>query len=147
MTSFFNPKFSKDFPLILNNDNYDTIIQVGENEDIKEFRAHSVILRARSPYFEGALSSSWVKKENDMIIFNKPNITPNVFEMILRYIYTGELNLEEQLSEDIFRLLIASDELLFEELISYTTILRDSTPKLAYNFYFITSFTEYFRVL
>ncbi|EXX52855.1 hypothetical protein RirG_249360 [Rhizophagus irregularis DAOM 197198w] len=119
MTSFFNPKFSKDFPLILNNDNYDTIIQVGENEDIKEFRAHSVILRARSPYFEGALSSSWVKKENDMIIFNKPNITPNVFEMILRYIYTGELNLEEQLSEDIFRLLIASDELLFEELISF----------------------------
>ncbi|CAB4376425.1 unnamed protein product [Rhizophagus irregularis] len=39
--------------------------------------------------------------------------------MILRYIYTGELNYEEQLSEDIFRLLIASDELLFEELISF----------------------------
>ncbi|CAB4446053.1 unnamed protein product [Rhizophagus irregularis] len=120
MTSFFYSNLSKDFSLILNDaDDYNVIIQVGKNKNIKEFRVHSVILRARSSYFKGALSSSWITKKNDMIIFNKPNIKPNVFEMILRYIYTGELNLEEQLSEDIFRLLIASDELLLEELVSF----------------------------
>ncbi|POG77035.1 hypothetical protein GLOIN_2v1474148 [Rhizophagus irregularis DAOM 181602=DAOM 197198] len=131
MTSFFNPKFSKDFSLILNSndDNYDTIIQVGENENIKEFCVHSVILRSRSPYFEGAFSSSWVKKENDIIIFNKPNVTPNIFDMILRYIYSGKLDLTEKLS-DILKLLVASDELLLEELCDY---LREYLTKERYN--------------
>jgi len=63
---------------------YNVIIYAGENENIKEFHAHSVILRARSPYFKGALSSCWVSKRNDMIMFNKPNITPVVFDMILK---------------------------------------------------------------
>jgi hypothetical protein len=85
MTSFFYPNLSKDLSLILDNaDDYNVIIQVGENKNTKEFRVHSVILRARSPYFKGALSSTWITKKNNMIIFNKPNITPNVFDMILR---------------------------------------------------------------
>jgi len=57
---------------------------VGEEPNIKEFRAHSNILRARSPYFKIALSSDWVKKENDVILFTKPNISPTVFGIILR---------------------------------------------------------------
>ncbi|PKC72794.1 BTB-domain-containing protein [Rhizophagus irregularis] len=120
MTSFFYSNLSKDFSLILSDaDDYNVIIKVGENENTKEFHAHSVILRARSPYFKGALSSTWITKKNDTIIFNKPNITPNIFDMILRYIYTGELDLIEQPGEDILKLLIASDELLLEELVEY----------------------------
>ncbi|RGB31949.1 hypothetical protein C1646_816955 [Rhizophagus diaphanus] len=120
MTSSFYPNLSKDLSLILDDaDEYNVIIKVGENENTKEFRAHSVILRARSPYFKGALSSYWVTKKDDMIMFNKPNIKPDVFNMILRYIYTGELNLTGQLSENILRLLIASDELLLEELVKF----------------------------
>ncbi|GBC02520.1 hypothetical protein RclHR1_04660013 [Rhizophagus clarus] len=125
MTVIFNPNFSKDYDA----DNYDTIIQVGENENTKEFRTHSVILSSRSTYFKGALSSSWVKKDNDMIIFNKPNIKPEIFEMILKYIYTDEKNLTEQLS-DILKLLIASDELLLEELFIY---LREYLTKQRQN--------------
>ncbi|GBC40176.2 hypothetical protein GLOIN_2v1834833 [Rhizophagus irregularis DAOM 181602=DAOM 197198] len=86
---------------------------------MKEFRAHSVILRARSTYFKGALSNYWITKENDMIKFFKPNVTPIVFDMILKYIYTGELNLNKQSSEDILKLLVASDELLIDELFEY----------------------------
>ena len=63
---------------------HDVIIQVGENQDMKKFRAHSVILRARSPYFKSALSTNWIKTENNMIVFNKSNITPTVFDMILK---------------------------------------------------------------
>ncbi|GBB94411.1 hypothetical protein RclHR1_02350010 [Rhizophagus clarus] len=120
MTSFFYSNLSKDFSLILNDaDDYNVIINVGENENAKEFRAHSVILRARSPYFKSALSSCWVTKKNGMIIFDKKNIKPNVFDIILRYIYAGELDLIEQSSEDIYELLIASDELLIEELFNH----------------------------
>jgi hypothetical protein len=85
MTSFFYHNLSKDLSLILDDaDDYNVIIKVGENENIKEFRTHSVILRARSPYFKSALSSSWITKKNEIVMFNKPNITPNVFNMILR---------------------------------------------------------------
>jgi hypothetical protein len=85
MSSFFYSNLSKDLLLILDDaDDYNVIIRVGEDENTKEFRAHSVILRARSSYFKSALSSSWITKKNDMIMFNKPNITPNVFDMILR---------------------------------------------------------------
>jgi hypothetical protein len=50
-----------------------------------------------------------------LIIIN--NIIINYFNY--RYIYTGELNLTNQTSEDIFELLIASDELLLEEILTY----------------------------
>ena len=85
MTLISHSNLSRDLSLILNDaDDFNVIIQVGENQNVKEFRAHSVILRARSPYFKSALSADWVTKKNDMIMFNKPNITPIVFEMILK---------------------------------------------------------------
>jgi hypothetical protein len=85
MTSLFYSNLSRDFSLILDNaDDYNVIIHVGENDNIKEFYAHSVILRARSSYFKSALSANWIAKENNMIKFNKPNITPPVFDIILK---------------------------------------------------------------
>ncbi|RGB42337.1 hypothetical protein C1646_662322 [Rhizophagus diaphanus] len=119
MTTFY-PSLSNDFSLILiDSDDFNVIIQVGENLNMKEFQAHTIILRARSPYFKSALSTRWVTKKNNIIMFHKPNITPIVFEMILKYIYTGVLDLSEQLCEDILGLLAASDELLLEELVEY----------------------------
>jgi hypothetical protein len=83
--STFYPSLSNDFSLILNDsDDFNVIVQVGENQNMKEFQAHSVILRARSPYFKSALSTKWATKKNNIIKFYKPNITPIVFEMILK---------------------------------------------------------------
>ena len=57
MTLIFHSGLSKDFSLILNDaDDFNVVVQVGENQNTKDFRAHSVILRARSPYFKRALS-------------------------------------------------------------------------------------------
>ncbi|CAB5208684.1 unnamed protein product [Rhizophagus irregularis] len=111
MLSDFLPCLSKNLLNLLQDaDDYNVSIQVGENEDIKEFRAHSNILRARSPYFKIALSSDWVKKENGIIVFIKPNISPTVFEIILRYIYAGILDLDRFIGEDILDLLMGSKE-------------------------------------
>ncbi|GBB92940.1 hypothetical protein RclHR1_02090004 [Rhizophagus clarus] len=87
MTLNFHSNLSKDLSLILNNsDDYNVIIQVGKNQDVKEIPAHSVILRARSPYLKAH----------------------------------SRLNgLQKRLCEDILELLIASDELLLEELVEY----------------------------
>jgi hypothetical protein len=75
MTSRFHSDLSKDFSLLLNDvvDYNNVIIQVDENNNIKEFGIAQI-----------ALSSKWIKKENDMIIFSKPNTTPTVFYMIQR---------------------------------------------------------------
>ncbi|GET00437.1 BTB/POZ protein [Rhizophagus clarus] len=67
MTSLFHSDLSKEFSLILNDaDDYNVVIQVGENNNTEEFRAHF----------------------NDMNMFSKPNITPIVFDIVLKYIYS-----------------------------------------------------------
>jgi hypothetical protein len=82
MTSVFYSGLSKDLSLVLNDfDDSNVIIQVAENQ---EFRAHSVILRARSPYFRNIFSSKLIIKKDNMFIFNKSNIAPNIFEIILK---------------------------------------------------------------
>ncbi|RIA86311.1 hypothetical protein C1645_829459 [Glomus cerebriforme] len=98
---------------------YNVIIQVGTNQNIKEFRAHSNILRARSKYFKAALSNEWSTEDNNSILFKKPNINPNVFKLILKYIYSGEMQLSKQSGADVLELLAASDELLFSELFPF----------------------------
>ena len=65
-------------------DDYNVKIEVGEESEMEIFKAHSVILRARSTYFRSAFSSNWAKKEKDYFIFKKPNITAIVFQIILR---------------------------------------------------------------
>ena len=85
MTFEFYSGLSQNFSQLLDDaDDYNVIIKVGEDSNIKEFRAHSCILRTRSPYFKRALSQDWVIKENNMFHFSKPNISPIIFEMIIR---------------------------------------------------------------
>ncbi|CAI2166149.1 17303_t:CDS:2 [Funneliformis geosporum] len=120
MTSKFHARLSKDLLLLLNNANdHNVVIQVGKDQNVKEFSAHSYILSARSPYFKSAFSTEWVTKNNNVIEFKKPNINPNVFEMILNYIYAGEVDLSRHSGADVLGLLVASDELLFEELFNH----------------------------
>ena len=58
-------------------DFYDVEIRIGINEDVKIFKAHSSILKARSLYFKTALSNDWIKKsDNGNILFEKENISP-----------------------------------------------------------------------
>ncbi|KAG9293401.1 hypothetical protein G9A89_006686 [Geosiphon pyriformis] len=95
----------------------DVRIIVDEAPNIRNFHAHSQILAARSPYFAVALSSNWVKRENNTIIFTNPNISPKIFEITLRYIYYGEISLNEDGAPIILELLIAADELILENII------------------------------
>jgi hypothetical protein len=90
MVSKFHSSLSQDLSLILNDsDDCNVIIVVGNNQNIKEFRAHSYILRARSPYFKNAFlkasANRWINN-NNVMKFNEPNINPPVFEIILRYV-------------------------------------------------------------
>ncbi|POG66911.1 hypothetical protein GLOIN_2v1653112, partial [Rhizophagus irregularis DAOM 181602=DAOM 197198] len=56
-----------------------------------------IILNYRSSYLRRILSTNVNKKNNDGILVHikLPNILPEIFQMILRYIYGGRLSLEE----------------------------------------------------
>ncbi|GES90399.1 BTB/POZ domain-containing protein [Rhizophagus clarus] len=102
---------TRDFSNLLKNTNdYNVKIIVGKERNIKEFKAHSVILSSRSIYFQKALSAQWARSEDGIIIFHKPNISPLVFEVLLNYIYTGVLSIEN-INISFVDTFIASDEL------------------------------------
>ncbi|PKY33913.1 hypothetical protein RhiirB3_532653 [Rhizophagus irregularis] len=90
------PKLSQNLLEILDDDEYyDITIEVGNDPYVKVFRAHMVILNYRSPYLRRILSTN--KKENDGTLVNikLSNILPEIFQIILRYIYGGKLLLNE----------------------------------------------------
>ena len=65
---------------------YDIIIYVGEEQYVKGIHAHSNILSIRSQYFRSAFSNEWAEKKDGKFIFKKPNISPQLFNIILRYL-------------------------------------------------------------
>jgi hypothetical protein len=63
----------------------DTEIFVGEIPDeTKVFKLHSLILKTRSSYFRTAFSSNWIRKEKDIIKLEKPNISVEVFDILIK---------------------------------------------------------------
>jgi phosphoserine aminotransferase len=76
---------ANDLEKLLENENdYDVIIYVGENENVQEIHAHSLILSTRSQYFCSVFSNKQVEKVEGKFIFKKPNISPHFFKIILR---------------------------------------------------------------
>ncbi|POG76866.1 hypothetical protein GLOIN_2v851760 [Rhizophagus irregularis DAOM 181602=DAOM 197198] len=109
---------SNDFENLLETDEeYDVIIYAGENEALKEIHAHSLVLRTRSQYFRTGFSKKWAEKKDGKFIFKKPNISPKIFNIILRFIYCGKINLANLQGSEILKFLMAADELNIQTLI------------------------------
>ncbi|RIB09939.1 hypothetical protein C2G38_2251067 [Gigaspora rosea] len=102
--------------LFKSGDFFDVNIEVGEGSNTKEFQAHSLVLRIRSPYFQAALSNGWVKSKNGVMVLKKPNISPEVFEVLLSYVYSGTIDLIKTDPRILIELLPAADELFLTEL-------------------------------
>ncbi|UZN99025.1 uncharacterized protein OCT59_000307 [Rhizophagus irregularis] len=134
----FLPKLSKNLLEILNDEEfYDITIEVGSDPYVKVFRAHMVILNYRSPYLRRILSTN--KKENDGILtcIKLPNISPDFFHILLRYIYGGRLSLEEYDDiSDVIKILVIASKLNLQELIPYieSFLIINKTNWLEQNF-------------
>ncbi|GET03440.1 carbohydrate-binding module family 13 protein [Rhizophagus clarus] len=59
------------------------------------------------------------KNDGTLTYIKLPNISPEAFEIILRYIYSGSLSLDEYDNSDIIKTLFAASELSLLELITY----------------------------
>ncbi|RHZ60521.1 hypothetical protein Glove_352g17 [Diversispora epigaea] len=113
----FLKKLSQDFSELLNDkEEYNVIIEVDQEENKKNFTAHSAILRYRSSYFNKELANIVSKDDDNNKIIAKPNISAQIFEIILKYIYGGIIDTENMDTRTMHDLMIVADELEFEEL-------------------------------
>ncbi|EXX65183.1 carbohydrate-binding module family 13 protein [Rhizophagus irregularis DAOM 181602=DAOM 197198] len=81
----FLPKLSQNLLEILNDDEYyDVTIEVGNDPNVKIFRAHMIILNCRSTYLREILSANKKKNGESLVHIKLPNILPEIFEIILR---------------------------------------------------------------
>ncbi|GET57400.1 BTB/POZ protein [Rhizophagus irregularis DAOM 181602=DAOM 197198] len=58
-----------------------------------------------------------LKKRMEKFILRKPNISPYLFNTIIRFIYCGNIELKNLQGSDVLKLLIAVDELNIQQLI------------------------------
>ena len=77
---------SEDFGSLLDEseESFDTEILVGEEPKTKIFKAHALILKIRSPYFRTALSENWVKTKDNVVTLQQPNISVEIFDILLK---------------------------------------------------------------
>ncbi|RHZ54321.1 hypothetical protein Glove_428g72 [Diversispora epigaea] len=130
--NFFD-KLSQNFTELLNDkDDYNVIIKV-KNE--KTFTAHSNILKCRSPRFRKELEDV-IPNENNVKEIIKPNISNEIFNIILKYIYGGIVNLENVETRIIFDLMLAANEFELVELSKKleTLLIETKAPWLRTHF-------------
>src|SRR3954463_9787098 len=85
MSKQFLSKLSQNYIELLEDDEYyDITIEVGEDPNVKIFRAHMNILCYRSPYLRRAMTSIKKNKDNVLAHIKLPNMSPEVFQVILR---------------------------------------------------------------
>ncbi|RHZ72846.1 hypothetical protein Glove_236g68 [Diversispora epigaea] len=118
MTTQFYERLVNDLIQLLESSvNYDVSIEVGE-EEVNIYKVHSIILQSRSSYFKKKFDEITFN-ENHVKVLKLPNISVKVFNVIIKYIYSGKISLEKLENSVIFDLLIASNELELDELIEH----------------------------
>ncbi|CAB4401868.1 BTB/POZ protein [Rhizophagus irregularis DAOM 181602=DAOM 197198] len=113
MASKFWPELMKGYEkLFESKEYYDVIIQAGEEPNVQEIYAHSLILR-RSDYFRSNLRE---KRGDGKFIFKISNIPPKTLENIFRFLYCGKIDLSVE-AVDILTLLTTANEFELESLV------------------------------
>ncbi|RIB08279.1 hypothetical protein C2G38_2252122 [Gigaspora rosea] len=119
----FNKKFfeqlSRDISELLDNEfDYNVVIEIGEQPNSHIFKAHSVILYQRCPYFRKSLKDL-TKSKNNIKEIKINQISARAFQIILKYIYGGTVSLENLETSTIFDLMVSANELSLDELVQY----------------------------
>ncbi|RHZ85396.1 hypothetical protein Glove_66g20 [Diversispora epigaea] len=125
MTLKFFEKLSQNFIELLDDkDEHNVIIEVENTK--KSFTAHSSVLKYRSSYFRMELENIQ-PNENNVKIITKSSISTQIFDVILKYIYGGIVNLENVETKFVFDLMLVANEFKLEELTNkLETVLIDT---------------------
>ncbi|CAG8599140.1 9117_t:CDS:2 [Ambispora gerdemannii] len=127
--------------------NHDVKIIINSTNGEEIFNAHSVVLCARSSYFNRVILNNETVKEENKYVLRKQNIQPSVFECILKFLYTGEIDLKKEIRNNIIdylSLLATAEELMLDSLLDYIQLylLNNDQPYIQENFIKILNATR-----
>ena len=77
----------------------DVILEVGSGDHQARLKAHRIVLCAASPFFFNALNSEMKEKKEGVIRLEE--MTKDVMEEVLEYLYTGHVDLNEATACDL----------------------------------------------
>ena len=77
----------------------DVILEVGSGDHQARLKAHRIVLCAASPFFFNALNSEMKEKKEGVIRLEE--MTKDVMEKVLEYLYTGHVDLSEATACDL----------------------------------------------
>jgi len=69
-------------------------VKSSNNNDTKQFKAHKIILAARSSFFEALFFGNF--RESSQSEIDITDVDPILFELILQWIYTATITVIEQ---------------------------------------------------
>jgi hypothetical protein len=81
---FFSGLSQNYIEILEDNEYYDITIEVGEDPNVKIFRAHIIILCYRSPFLRRTLASNKKNGNGALAHIKLPNISPEIFRIILK---------------------------------------------------------------
>ncbi|RHZ83742.1 hypothetical protein Glove_87g281 [Diversispora epigaea] len=115
---------------------YNVVIEVDKEENMKSFNAHSVVLRYRSSYFDKELENVTTDKNHIKTII-KPNISAQIFEIILsKYIYSGIVDIENLNTKTIYELMVNANELELSRKLE-SDLIKSEASWLRTHFFFV----------
>ncbi|RHZ89543.1 hypothetical protein Glove_13g259 [Diversispora epigaea] len=174
MSSVFQADIIEDYKqLYESEEGYDVKIYIGEDgNDLNESHAHSAVLRSRSTYFCKAFSDKWMKKQNgifDYDLIKISNQDPTIIcpiahqgleTLAKKYLETVcqnpeilfESDIFSSLEEDVFTLIIKSDELAMDEIKIWNSwpfkkIIPEEFVSDILNFYLVPNSILFYNVL
>uniref|UniRef100_U9UJW5 Kelch-like protein 17 n=1 Tax=Rhizophagus irregularis (strain DAOM 181602 / DAOM 197198 / MUCL 43194) TaxID=747089 RepID=U9UJW5_RHIID len=77
------------------------------------------ILNYRSPYLRKIISTNKKKSDGTLAHIKLQSILPEIFQIILRYIYGGRVSFEGHDEADVIKTLVAASELDLQELVNH----------------------------
>ncbi|KAF0519617.1 serine-enriched protein [Gigaspora margarita] len=135
MTTKFLEKLSNNLnELFTNGNEYNVLIEVGKAPNNQVYKAHSNILSSRCPYFKDKLiydNGNMKKIKVDI------SVSVRVFDLIIKYIYTGVIALNKVNASVLFDLLISSNTFGLEELVDHiqSLLIYNNALWIQNNFY------------
>ncbi|RHZ73532.1 hypothetical protein Glove_230g214 [Diversispora epigaea] len=117
MKYLFLDKLTQNFSELLGDkEEYNVIIEVGDEPNKKTFTAHSAVLRYRSSYFNNELKNTVPNINNSIKTITIQNIPAQAFEIILKYIYNGIMDTENIDERTIYESMIIANKFELGEL-------------------------------
>lgn len=126
MSIFYYDPDAEEMVLTSLSDDYDKLFQTKKFCDVtfvvgterEEIPAHLAIVSTRNDVLAKTFDSDMIEKKKSRVEI--PDIEPNVFKLLLRYIYSEKIDSDN--TDDLLKLMVAADRYLMKDLVHISAV-------------------------